>query len=149
MSTTKRTVLVVGITLLGILAISALYQVDAVELTEEDFVPLATQGFLTAVDGPHPEGSRRNSYMWSMRWWNDKLYVGTVRDVLCWRGGGRPPGVCNRMPAAGDAHPGSAGRDLGIHPPGGGWHCWHMAKSVPVTDDSFRFGSNPPGHRVP
>src|SRR4030095_12633168 len=105
MSTTKRTVLVVGITLLGILAISALYQVDAVMLTEEDFVPLATQGFLTAVDGPHPEGSRRNSYMWSMRWWNDKLYVGTVRDVLCWRGGGVPPEYATVCPPPGTLTP--------------------------------------------
>jgi hypothetical protein len=87
MSLTKWIVPVVGITLLGLLAISELGRVDAAELDEEDFVPLATQGFLTAVDGDHPEGSRRNSYMWSMRWWNDKLYVGTVRDVLCWRGG--------------------------------------------------------------
>jgi hypothetical protein len=35
------------------------------------------------VDGPHPEGSRRNSFMWSMRWWRDKLYVGTQKDVVC------------------------------------------------------------------
>ena len=118
MSLTKWIVPVVGITLLGLLAISELGRVDAAELDEEDFVPLATQGFLTAVDGEHPEGSRRNSYMWSMRWWNDKLYVGTVRDVLCWRGGGVPPGVCNRMPAAGDAHPGSGGRDSGHTPLG-------------------------------
>jgi hypothetical protein len=83
MSTTKRIVLVAGITLLGILAISALHRVNAVELNEEDFVPLATQGFLTAIDGPHPEGSRRNSYIWSMRWWQDKLYVGTARDFVC------------------------------------------------------------------
>ena len=87
----KRIALVVIITLLNVLAISDLSRVAALELNgNEDFVPLATQGFLTAVDGAHPEGSRRNSYMWSMRWWNDKLYVGTVRDVLCWRGGASP-----------------------------------------------------------
>src|SRR5262245_20672129 len=83
MSTTKRIFLVISITFLCILAISGLYRVDAAELEQEDFVPLATQGFLTAVDGTHPEGSRRNSYIWSMRWWNDKLYVGTLRDALC------------------------------------------------------------------
>ena len=96
MSTTKRIVLVMGIILLGILAISALHRVEAVELNEEDFIPLATQGFLTAVDGPHPEGSRRNSYVWSMRWWKDKLYVGTARDFLCIIGeaaGFSPPGL--------------------------------------------------------
>jgi hypothetical protein len=83
MSTTKRIVLVVSITLFSILAISALHQVEAAELNEDDFVPLATQGFLTAVDGTHAEGSQRNSYVWSMRWWQDKLYVGTARDFLC------------------------------------------------------------------
>ena len=90
MSTTKRMVLVIGIAVFGLLAISALHRVEA-QLNQEDFVSLATQGFLTAVDGDHPEGSRRNSYMWSMRWWNDQLYVGTVRDVLCWRGQPLPP----------------------------------------------------------
>ena len=81
MNITNRILLVLSIT--SILAVSALHQVVAGELNEEDFVPLATQGFLTAVDGPHPEGSRRNSYVWSMRWWNDKLYVGTARDFIC------------------------------------------------------------------
>jgi hypothetical protein len=88
MSTVKRTVLVLGITVLGMLAISALHRVEAAGLTEDDFVPLATQGFLRAVDGSHPEGSRRNSYIWSMRWWHDKLYVGTLRDAICLFGAG-------------------------------------------------------------
>jgi hypothetical protein len=83
MSIPTRITLVVGLTLLSLLAISAWGGVGAAELTEEDFVPLATQGFLEAVDGPHPEGSLRISYMWSMRWWRDKLYVGTQKDVLC------------------------------------------------------------------
>jgi hypothetical protein len=82
MSTSKRIVLAVGITLFGILVLSAVHRVEA-QLTEDDFVPLATQGFLEAVDGLHPEGSRRNSYVWSMRWWQGKLYVGTARDFLC------------------------------------------------------------------
>jgi len=68
--------------LFGILVLSAWHPVEA-QLTEEDFVPLATQGFLEAVDGPHPEGSRRNSYVWSMAWWKAKLYVGTNRDFIC------------------------------------------------------------------
>ena len=105
MSLTKRIVPVVGITLLGLLAISELGRVDAAELDEEDFVPLATQGFLTAVDGEHPEGSRRNSYIWSMRWWNDKLYVGTIRDVLCFRGGGVPPEYATVCPPPGTLTP--------------------------------------------
>jgi hypothetical protein len=83
MSISKRIVLVVGLTLLGLLALSELGRAEAAELDQEDFVPLATQGFLTAVDGTHPEGSRRNSYMWSMRWWQEKLYVGTLRDAFC------------------------------------------------------------------
>lgn len=62
MSTTKRMVLVIGIAVFGLLAISALHRVEA-QLNQEDFVSLATQGFLTAVDGDHPEGSRRNSYI--------------------------------------------------------------------------------------
>jgi hypothetical protein len=105
MSLTKWIVPVVGITLLGLLAISELGRVDAAELDEEDFVPLATQGFLTAVDGEHPEGSRRNSYIWSMRWWNDKLYVGTIRDVLCFRGGGVPPEYATVCPPPGTLTP--------------------------------------------
>ena len=100
MSTMKRIVLVVSMTLLSMLAISALGRVNAVELDgDEDFVPLATQGFLTAVNGgsdlvTYPEGSRRNSYIWSMLWWGDKLYAGTLRDAYCLFpgvGAGRPP----------------------------------------------------------
>src|SRR4029434_10575603 len=102
MSTTKRMVLVIGIAVFGLLAISALHRVEA-QLSQEDFVSLATQGFLTAVDGDHPEGSRRNSYMWSMRWWNDTLYVGTLRDAVClfMTSGGRPPGYETVCPPPG------------------------------------------------
>jgi hypothetical protein len=50
MSTSKRRVLAVAITLFGILVIFALHRVEA-QLTEENFVPLATQGFLEAADG--------------------------------------------------------------------------------------------------
>jgi hypothetical protein len=87
MSTAKRIVLVIGIAVFGMLAISALHRVEA-QLNEEDFVSLATQGFMTAVDGDHPEGSRHNSYIWSMRWWHDILYVGTLRDAICLFGTG-------------------------------------------------------------
>jgi hypothetical protein len=96
MTTTKRIFLAMSIILLCLLAISALHRVDAAELDEEDFVPLATQGFVEAVDGTHPEGSQRNSYVWSMLWWQDKLYVGTARDFLCIIGeaaGISPPGL--------------------------------------------------------
>jgi hypothetical protein len=95
MSTAKRIVLAIGIAVFGMLALSALHRVEA-QLNEEDFVPLATQGFMTAVDGEHPEGSQRNSYVWSMAWWKDKLYVGTARDFLCIVGeaqGFSPPGL--------------------------------------------------------
>src|SRR4030095_9034444 len=105
MSTVKRTVLGLGITLLGMLAISAWHRVEAAGLTADDFVPLATQGFMTAVDGSHPEGSRRNSYIWSMQWWHDKLYVGTLRDALClFRAAGGaflPPGYAAICPPPG------------------------------------------------
>jgi hypothetical protein len=96
MSTTKRIFLAISITLFCLLAISALHRVDAAALDEEDFVPLATQGFVEAVDGTHPEGSQRNSYVWSMLWWRDRLYVGTARDFLCIIGeaaGFSPPGL--------------------------------------------------------
>jgi hypothetical protein len=119
MSTTKRMVLVASITLLGILAISALHWVDAVELNAEDFVPLATQGFMTAVDGQHPEGSQRNSYIWSMRWWQDKLYVGTARDFLCTVGesqGFTPQGI--GCPPAGTLTPDQRG-EIWQYTPGG------------------------------
>jgi hypothetical protein len=79
MSIPMRLACVVGLSLLALAVVS---RVDA-RLTADDFVPLATQGFLEAVDGPHPEGSLRNSYAWSMRWWHDKLYVGTQKDVVC------------------------------------------------------------------
>jgi hypothetical protein len=82
MSTSKRRVLAVAITLFGILVISAVHRVEAAGLNADDFVSLATQGFLE--DG----GSRRNSYIWSMQWWHNKLYVGTLRDAICLFGAG-------------------------------------------------------------
>jgi hypothetical protein len=135
MSLTKWIVPAVGITLLGLLAISELGRVDAAELDEEDFVPLATQGFLTAVDGEHPEGSRRNSYMWSMRWWNDQLYVGTVRDVLCWRGGGVPPEYATVCPPPQTLTPDQAA-EIWAYTPGGrdGAHgTWERVFQSPVV----------------
>ncbi len=42
-------------------------------MTAADFVPIAQDGF----------GDRHNSYAWSTRWWNGKLYVGTSRDTYC------------------------------------------------------------------
>jgi hypothetical protein len=56
MRLTNRIALVVGVTLLGVLAASEWGRVGAVELDgNEDFIPLATEGFRTAVDGEHPE----------------------------------------------------------------------------------------------
>ncbi len=55
----------------------------------DDFVKIASGGFRQTVNGdlpnlePNPLGSGRNSYSWSMGWFNGELYVGTVRDVLC------------------------------------------------------------------
>jgi hypothetical protein len=103
MSTAKRIVLAIGIAVFGMLAISALHRAEA-QLNEDDFVSLATQGFMTAVDGDHPEGSRRNSYIWSMRWWNDTLYVGTLRDAVCLfttSADQRPPGYETVCPPPG------------------------------------------------
>lgn len=88
MSILKRIALGAGLTLLGLLVIPKSDRANAAELNEEDFVPLATQGFMTAVDGAHPEGSQRNSYIWSMQWWQGKLYAGTVRDAICLFGEG-------------------------------------------------------------
>jgi len=39
-----------------------------------EFSEAAPQGF----------GDRQNSAAWSMKWWNGKLYVGTVRAWYCW-----------------------------------------------------------------
>src|SRR4029453_675088 len=103
MSTVKRIVLVLGIAVFGMLALSALHRAEA-QLNEDDFVSLATQGFMTAVDGDHPEGSRRNSYTWSMRWWHDTLYVGTLRDAVCLfttSADQRPPGYETVCPPPG------------------------------------------------
>jgi hypothetical protein len=79
----QRTVVRLGLTLLGLLVLAAWPRVAAAQLDATDFVQLARQGFLNAVDGPHSEGSQRNSYIWSMQWWHDKLYVGTLRDAIC------------------------------------------------------------------
>jgi len=110
MSIIKRIGLVIGMTLLGILATSALGRVEAAELVgDEDFVQLSSHGFLDAVDGPHPEGSRRNNYIWSMLWWNGKLYAGTLRDAACLFGlagaGGGPPAALAACPPPGTLTP--------------------------------------------
>jgi len=42
-------------------------------LTVEDFEPIVAQGF----------GDEQNSMAWSSRWWNGKLYVGTLRCNYC------------------------------------------------------------------
>ena len=42
------------------------------------------QGYPNLV--PHALGSPRNSYAWSMAWFDGRLYVGTTRDVLCFQG---------------------------------------------------------------
>jgi hypothetical protein len=138
MSTTKRIFLVISITFLCMLAISALYRVNAAELDQEDFVPLATQGFLTAVDGTHPEGSRRNSYVWSMLWWQDKLYVGTARDSLCIAGeaaGFTPEGL--DCPPAGTLTPDQRAEIWQYTPGrGGGIHgTWQRVFQSPLLSD--------------
>ncbi len=43
-----------------------------------DFKLLASLGFEQAVDGAHPQGTRKNDYAWSMAWFKGKLYVGTA-----------------------------------------------------------------------
>jgi hypothetical protein len=30
-------------------------------------------------------GDRQNSTVWSMVWWKDRLYIGTLRSFICWR----------------------------------------------------------------
>ena len=66
---------------------------------EEDFTNISKRGFGQTIDGvfnPGPIlkpdlGSGRNSYTWSMGWYDadadgpglPSLYVGTVRDILC------------------------------------------------------------------
>jgi hypothetical protein len=45
-------------------------------LAEQHWEDAATPGF----------GDRQNSIAWSMRWWRGKLYVGTGRSYICWRG---------------------------------------------------------------
>ena len=143
MSTAKRIVLVLGIAVVGMLAISALHRVEA-QLNEEDFVPLATQGFLTAVDGEHPEGSRRNSYIWSMQWWHDKLYVGTLRDALCLfgTGGGAflPPGYAAICPPPGTFLTPEQRAEIWAYTPGGpaGAHgTWQRVFQAPLLLSSL------------
>ncbi len=79
MSITGRLALKMGIALLGALVILAPAGVVATDLT---LIPLATEGFLKGVDGPHPEGSRLNSYAQSMAWFKNSLFVGTLTSVL-------------------------------------------------------------------
>ena len=61
----------------------------------EDFAQLSKNGFAFVIDGeffedgtfpklqPNLDGSTRNSYAWSMAWFEGQLYVGVLRDLLC------------------------------------------------------------------
>ncbi len=60
----------------------------------EDFAVLARKGFSEVIDGAYPglvanpDGSKLNSYVWGMEYFNGKLLAGTVRDLFCMIGGG-------------------------------------------------------------
>jgi pimeloyl-ACP methyl ester carboxylesterase len=49
-------------------------RIDAQEIAAPEFSRIATGGF----------GDDHNTFMWSMEWFNGKLYVGTGRDVECY-----------------------------------------------------------------
>ncbi len=49
-------------------------RIDAQEIAAPEFSRIATGGF----------GDDHNTFMWSMEWFNGKLYVGTGRDVNCY-----------------------------------------------------------------
>ena len=53
----------------------------------EDFALLAWHGFLDGVDGHHPEGSLKNAYSWSGAWFRGGLYIGTGKNLNCFRSG--------------------------------------------------------------
>ena len=48
-------------------------RIEAQEIAAPEFSRIATGGF----------GDDHNDFMWSMEWFNGKLYVGTGRDVTC------------------------------------------------------------------
>jgi Bacterial Ig domain len=73
------------------------HRADA-QITAADFNLIARRGFLDVVNGAFPtlnsntarcsptataQDCRRNSYPWSMSFYNGQLYVGTSRDVFC------------------------------------------------------------------
>ncbi len=82
---------------------------------KEDFGQIAREGFEELVDGafvagdgsypnlvPHPDGSKQNSYPWSMVYQDGKLWVGTVRNLRCFLNpGSGPPGTCPEPPPGG------------------------------------------------
>ncbi len=54
----------------------------------EDFTEIAKNGFAWTVDGTpvfteNFVGSERNAYAWSMSWFQNQLYVGTLRNSHC------------------------------------------------------------------
>ena len=54
----------------------------------EDFAEIAKNGFAWTVDGTtdlvdNLVGSERNAYAWSMSWFRNQLYVGTLRNSHC------------------------------------------------------------------
>lgn len=63
-----------GALLLAVLFRAGLAPAQSPPLYSSSFAQIAPPGF----------GDRQNSGPWSMLWWNDHLYVGTVRAFLCW-----------------------------------------------------------------
>src|SRR3990172_8798909 len=86
MAITKGRALVIMITLIGALALCGpAGAVVGVLDDNHDFARLADEGFLKTVNGglnlvSNPNGSAANRYAWSMAWFQDRLYVGTVRS---------------------------------------------------------------------
>ena len=82
---------------------------------EEDFAKIAGHGFSIVTEGdffggagypnlvPDELGDPRNSYAWSMAWFDGRLYVGTTRDVLCFQG--TDPSACPISEARSGATP--------------------------------------------
>jgi hypothetical protein len=72
-----------SVLLVAALACSMPFGAGAEELNgNEDFAPLARRGFAEAVDGSHTDGSPDNSYAFSMAWFQGRLFVGTIRNVV-------------------------------------------------------------------
>jgi hypothetical protein len=62
----------------------------------EDFAEIAKNGFAWTVDGTtdlveNLVGSERNAYAWSMSWFQNRLYVGTLRNSHCTLGDTKDP----------------------------------------------------------